>query len=65
MELNSFLFPAPASSYTMHGAIGDLIYIPRKFKINKEAMARNAEKDAREETKHEEEKNKNNLSDEI
>lgn len=29
MELNSFLFPAPQSSYTMQGAIGDLIYIPR------------------------------------
>jgi hypothetical protein len=31
MEFNSFLFPAPQSSYTMHGAIGDIIYIPRSF----------------------------------
>ena len=31
MELNSFLFPAPTSSYSIHGAIGDLIYIPREF----------------------------------
>lgn len=29
MELNSFLFPAPQSSYTINGAIGDLLYIPR------------------------------------
>ena len=31
MELNSFLFPAPQSSYSIHGSIGDIIYIPRKF----------------------------------
>ena len=31
MELNSFLFPAPQSSYSIHGSIGDVIYIPRKF----------------------------------
>lgn len=29
MELNSFLFPAPQSSYTIHAAIGDLLFIPR------------------------------------
>jgi len=36
MELNSFLFPAPASSYTVKGAVGDLIYIPRNFDYDKE-----------------------------
>jgi hypothetical protein len=30
MELNSFLFPAPQPSYSVHSAIGDLLYIPRK-----------------------------------
>jgi|LauGreDrversion4_2_1035121.scaffolds.fasta_scaffold379430_1 hypothetical protein len=29
MDLNSFLFPAPESSYTIHAAIGDLLFIPR------------------------------------
>jgi hypothetical protein len=29
MELNSFLFPAPQSSYTIHASIGDLLFIPR------------------------------------
>ena len=29
MELNSFLFPAPASSYTVNAAVGDLLFIPR------------------------------------
>ena len=31
MELNSFLFPAPQSSYTVHAAIGDLLFIPKKI----------------------------------
>ena len=31
MEFNSFLFPAPQSSYSMHGAVGEIIYIPRVF----------------------------------
>ena len=30
MELNSFLFPAPQSSYTMHGGVGEILYIPRE-----------------------------------
>lgn len=34
MELNSFLFPAPQSSYTIHGAIGDLLFIPRDYQKN-------------------------------
>jgi len=34
MELNSFLFPAPQSSYTMLGAIGELIYVPRKTQLD-------------------------------
>jgi len=29
MDLNSFLFPAPQSSYTIHATIGDLLFIPR------------------------------------
>ena len=37
MEFNSFLFPAPQSSYTIHGSIGDIIYIPRKFKNQKQS----------------------------
>ncbi len=32
MELNSFLFPAPSPSYSIHGAIGDVVYIPRPEK---------------------------------
>ena len=32
MDLNSFLFPAPHSSYTLQGSIGDLLFIPRKKK---------------------------------
>lgn len=39
MELNSFLFPAPSSSYTMHGAIGEIIYIPRFYKIKDDSEA--------------------------
>ena len=35
MELNSFLFPAPQSSYTIHGALGDILYIPRQFEAKK------------------------------
>ena len=33
MELNSFLFPAPQSSYSIHGSIGDIIYIPRDLPL--------------------------------
>jgi len=34
MEFNSFLFPAPPSSYTTHGGAGDLLYIPRMTRVN-------------------------------
>jgi len=37
MELNSFLFPAPSSSYTVYGSIGDLIYIP-KLRYDEECL---------------------------
>ena len=37
MDLNSFLFPAPQSSYNMHNSIGDIIYIPRKWEPSKQA----------------------------
>ncbi len=29
MEFNSFLFPAPSSSYSASTNLGDLIYIPK------------------------------------
>ena len=29
MEFNSFLFPAPQSSYSAQTNLGDLIYIPK------------------------------------
>lgn len=37
MELNSFLFPAPQSSYSVHGSIGDILYIPKNIKDIKES----------------------------
>lgn len=30
MELNSFMFPAPKPSYSLHTALGDLLFIPRR-----------------------------------
>ncbi len=30
MELNSFMFPAPRPSYSLHTALGDLLFIPRR-----------------------------------
>lgn len=36
MDLNSFLFPAPESSYTIHAAVGDLLFIPRTQNLKKD-----------------------------
>jgi hypothetical protein len=35
MDLNSFLFPAPQSSYTINAAIGDILFIPRNYPLTK------------------------------
>lgn len=36
MEFNSLIFPAPNVSYTPQDVEGDIIYIPRFFKFNKD-----------------------------
>ena len=50
MELNSFLFPAPQPSYTVHSAIGDLLYIPRKRQSELNHSSRASEETAYSET---------------